>query len=234
VVAAAAEACPLLVAIDGPAGVGKGTVARLLAARLGVPYFDTGAMYRAAALAVLEAGVDPADEVAAVAVAERARVQLAARDTPAGPVFEVQLDGRAVEDRIRTAEVSAAASTLSAYPAVRRRMVELQRSLGRRFGGVMEGRDIGTRVFPDTPHKFYLDAAPAVRAERRARQLARAGQPVSAAAVARELADRDHRDRTRRDSPLTCDGRYQRVDTSELTIEEVVERIEGAVRSAVR
>ena len=218
---------PFLVAIDGPSGVGKGTVARLLAGRLGVPYFDTGAMYRAVALAVVEGGVDPGDRERALEAALAARVEL----VPVDGAFEVRLDGRPTEGRIRTPEIGAAASTVSAYPEVRRRLVDLQRQFGRRHGGVMEGRDIGTRVFPDTPHKFFLDADPAVRHERRYVQLLREGRRVGRDEVEREMTERDERDRTREDSPLTCDESYERVDTTELTVEQVVDRLEGLVRA---
>jgi cytidylate kinase len=217
-----------LIAIDGPSGVGKGTVARRVAERLGLPYFDTGSMYRALTLRVLERHADPADEEAVLAALEGARVELSLKEGR----FAVLLDGEPVEDRIRTPEVSEATSAVSAYPEVRRRMVELQRRYGRRFGGVMEGRDIGTVVFPDTPWKIFLDARPEVRAERRRRQLEQAGRPVSREEVAQEIHRRDERDTTRQASPLQWDPSYQRVDTSDLTIEEVVERVLDAVRAA--
>lgn len=215
-----------LVAIDGPSGVGKGTTARRLAKRLSLPYFDTGAMYRALALAVLDAGVDPEDREAALEVIETARVEL----VPSDGELEVFLDGEPVEERIRTPRVGEASSVVSAYPSVRRRMVELQRRVGERYGGVMEGRDIGTRVFPDTPYKFFLDADLEVRVKRRVLQMEEKGRPVSPEEVRTEMAARDKRDRTRDDSPLTCDDTYEVVDTSELGVDEVVERMERSVR----
>lgn len=216
-----------LVAIDGPSGVGKGTTARLLARRLGLPYFDTGAMYRALALAVLDAGVDPTDREAALDVIEGATVEL----VPTDGQLEVFLDGEPVEERIRTPEVGEAASTVSAYPPVRRRMVELQRRSGERYGGVMEGRDIGTRVFPETPFKFFLDADVDVRIERRVLQMDRQGRDVSPEEIRAEMTARDRRDRTREDSPLKHDDTYEVIDTSRLSVDEVVERMERSVRS---
>jgi cytidylate kinase len=225
---------PVLIAIDGPSGVGKGTVARRLAERLGLPYFDTGSMYRALALRVLEAGVDPADKPAALAALEGARVELAPPSGARGGGLAVRLDGKPVESRIRSQEVSEATSTLSAYPEVRRRLVELQRFYGRRHGGVMEGRDIGTVVFPDTPYKIFLDARPEVRLERRWRQLRESGREVSREEVAEEMRRRDERDTNREDSPLRWDATYHRVDTSNLSVDEVVERVLALIRSVAR
>jgi cytidylate kinase len=216
------------VAIDGPAGVGKSTVARLLAARLGVPMLDTGAMYRAVALDVLERGVDPADREAVVAVAAASPVEVAAGAAGVG----IRLAGEPVEPRIRTSEVSEATSRISTYPEVRRRMVELQRRAAERFGAVVEGRDIGTVVFPDTPHKFFLEARNEVRAERRHRDLEAApGEAPPVEEVRRDLERRDRRDREREDSPLACDETYEVIDTSELSPEEVVERMVRAIEA---
>lgn len=225
---------PALIAIDGPSGVGKGTIARRVAKRLGLPYFDTGAMYRALALRVLEKGVDPADRAAALAAVEGARLELSPPHNDQGGAFTVLLDGEPVEGRIRSQEVSVATSTLSAYPEVRRRLVELQQSYGRRYGGVMEGRDIGTVVFPDTPYKIFLDARPEVRLERRLRQLRQSGRRVSREEVAEEMRRRDERDTTREESPLQWDASYRRVDTSDLSIDEVVEKVLAAVAGAAR
>jgi len=124
-----------------------------------------------------------------------------------------------------------AASTVSSVPAVRRVLVRMQQELGRRSGGVLEGRDIGTKVFPDTPHKFFLEARPDVRADRRHRELQARGNDVSLVDVAREMSVRDEQDSTRSDSPLTCDETYERIDTSDLTIDDVVAAIVSAVNS---
>ena len=215
-----------MVAIDGPSGVGKSTAARRLARRLGVPYLDTGAMYRAIALKVLASGTDPADRDAVEAIAAAAGVALRAR--PDGS-FEVLLDGAPVEPQIRRPEVGEAASTVAAWPGVRRRLVELQRDAARSSGGVLEGRDIGTRVFPETPHKFFLDARAEVRCQRRHDELRAAGRDVTLEQVREEIAGRDRRDTTRADSPLTRDPSYTYIDASDLGIDEVVERMAAAV-----
>jgi cytidylate kinase len=213
---------PLIVAIDGPSGVGKSTAARRLAQRLGVPYLDTGAMYRAIGFKVLESGADPHDRERAVAIAGEADVRLGRREDGS---FEVLLDGEPVEPRIRTPEVGEATSAISAYPEVRRRMVRLQREAAGQFGAVLEGRDIGTRVFPETPYKFFLDARSGVRYRRRFDELAAAGRPVPYDQVVDETSRRDLRDSTRSDSPLTRDDSYTFIDSSDLSVDEVVERM---------
>jgi cytidylate kinase len=221
---------PLIVAIDGPAGAGKSTVARGLAARLGVPYIDTGAMYRAIGLAAREKGlalpIDDPEAVAAIAEAVRLGVELA----PAGT--RVSLDGRDVSEAIREPEISRYASAVSAIPAVRRLLVKEQQRLGRTGGGVMEGRDIGTRVFPETPFKFFLTASPAVRAERRARELASRGTPQPYADVLSEMKRRDRDDSTRAESPLTLDEGYVVIDSGGKSVEDVIAEMEGRVRAA--
>ena len=216
----------IVVAIDGPSGVGKSTVARLLARRLSLPFLDTGAMYRAIALKVLDSGVAPADRAAVERLAAASSVGLSRR--PDGS-FEVLLDGEGVENRIRTPAVGAASSVVSAHPEVRKRLVSLQRDAARHFGGVLEGRDIGTRVFPETPFKFFLDARSEVRYQRRHAELQAAGRQVSMEEVIQEIDERDHRDSTREDSPLTRDPSYTFVDASDLTVEEVVERMARAI-----
>lgn len=224
---AAGGAAPLVVAIDGPAGTGKSTAARRLARRLGIPYLDTGAMYRAVALAVLDRGADPDDAEAVREIAERAEVGLRGREDGD---FEVLLDGEPVEPRIRAPRVGEAASKVSVIPEVRERLVTLQRACAARFGGVLEGRDVGTRVFPDTPHKFFVTARPEVRHRRRWEELREQGRDVQLDAVVREMRERDERDSTRSESPLTLDGSYVEIDTSELPIDEVVERMTRVVR----
>lgn len=220
-------AAPVIVAIDGPSGVGKSTVARAVARRLGVPYLDTGSMYRALGLRVMESGVDPADQRAVGEASARARIDL--RQEPDGR-FTVLLDGEDPGVRLRSPEVGEVTSRISAYPALRARMVALQRACAARHGGVVEGRDIGTKVFPDTPHKFFLEASPEVRFRRRHEELEARGQRVPLSSVVEEITARDARDRSRADSPLTYDASYIRIDTSDLTPDQVVRRIVDAVR----
>jgi len=220
---------PPIVAIDGPSGAGKSTVAKALAARLDVPYIDTGAMYRAIGLAARDRGVtlpvrDP-DAVAAIAESVSLELEISARET------RVLLDGRDVTAAIRLPEISLYASAVSAIPAVRRRLVAEQRRLAAVNGGVLEGRDIGTRVFPDTLHKFFLTAPLDVRAERRARELALRATPQPEEVVRAEIERRDRDDSTRSDSPLTFDESYTLVDTGRREIEEIVDELEGLVRA---
>ncbi len=212
---------PQVVAIDGPSGGGKTTVARRVAERLGLPVLDTGAMYRAAALKVLDSGADPGDREAVLRILAATEIDV----RPSAGGLEVLLDGRPVGERIRTPEVSVATSRISVYPEVRRRQVALQRRLATRAGAVIEGRDIGTVVFPRTPHKFFLSARPEVRAERRCLELSAAGEETTREEVLRDILERDRRDSARQDSPLHCDDSYTVVDTSELTPDEIVDRI---------
>jgi len=221
---------PLIVAIDGPAGAGKSTVARALAARLGVSYIDTGAMYRAIGLAARERGIrlpiaDP-DAVAQIAESVRLGIELA----PGGT--RVSIDGRDVSEAIRQPEISLYASAVSAIPAVRRRLVGEQQRLGRSGGGVMEGRDIGTRVFPETPFKFFLTASAAVRAQRRAQELAARGTPQPSEEVLAEMERRDREDSSRAESPLTLDDRYVVIDSSGRAVDDIVAEMERLVRAA--
>jgi len=221
----------LIVAIDGPSGAGKSTAARALAARLGVPYIDTGAMYRAVGLAARERGIGLPipDPEAVAAIPAAARIEL----VPSPDGNRVLLDGRDVSEAIREPEISLYASAVSAIPAVRRALVAEQQRMGRERGGVMEGRDIGTRVFPDTPFKFFLTADPAIRAERRARELAARGTPQAYEEVLRDMEKRDRDDGSRADSPLTLDDRYVLIDSSGKPLEAVVAEIEGLVRKGI-
>lgn len=210
---------PVIVAIDGPSGVGKSTVARLIASALGLRYLDTGAMYRAAGLLAFRAGIElpvtrPAD---VAALAARARVEIA--NSEAGT--RTYLDGEDVSEAIRRPEIAKYASAVASIPAVRRKLASLQREMALAGGGVMEGRDIGTKVVPETPFKFFLDASPEVRAERRWRELHAKGMTQDLATVLRELHARDEADSSRLDSPLVCDDSYLRVDTSSASPEDV-------------
>ncbi len=216
---------PLIVAIDGPSGVGKTTTSKLVARELRLPHIDTGAMYRAIGLKAKRLGIDTHDAETLEPMAEKTRIDFVPGDPP-----HVLLDGDDVTSLIRTTEISMAASDVSSIPGVRRVLVGLQQELGRRAGGVLEGRDIGTKVFPETPHKFFLTARPEVRAERRHRELMEKGTPAELAAVLEAMARRDEQDSTRADSPLTHDETYTIIDTSTLTVPEVVAAIVAAVR----
>jgi len=215
---------PVIVAIDGPSGVGKSTTSRLVARALNLPHIDTGAMYRALALAAKRAGVGTRDAEGLEQLAAKVRIEFIP-----GERARILLDGDDVTTLIRTPEISMGASDVSAVPAVRRVLVRLQQELGHRDGGVLEGRDIGTKVFPETPHKFFLTARPEVRARRRTDELIAKGQPADYDAVLADCRARDEQDSTRADSPLTYDGTYKIVDTSDLTIDQVVDRIVRAV-----
>ena len=202
----------LVVAIDGPAGSGKTTVARRLADALGIDYLDTGAMYRAVTFAVLSRGVDPSDEESVAEIARSMELVL-------HPDGTVVADGVDATTQIRGPEVTRAVSTIAANAAVRRELVSRQREwTRRRGGGVLEGRDIGTVVFPDARLKIYLSASPEVRAARRAQEVT----DLSYDAVAADLARRDALDAGRQHDPLRrADGAIE-VDTSHLSIDEVV------------
>jgi cytidylate kinase len=217
------------ITLDGPSGTGKSSVARAVAARLGAAYLDTGAMYRAATVAVLDAGVDPTDADAVARVVAAARIEVG---TMAGAEL-VQVDGVDVATRIRGTEVTRAVSPVSAVPAVRRRLVDQQRALVAAADAVVvEGRDIGTVVLPDATLKIYLTAAPEVRAERRAGQLGLA-DPVEIAALAADLRRRDQYDSSRADSPLRPAADAIVVDSTDLDREAVVEKVVALAASAV-
>ena len=218
---------PRIIAIDGPSGVGKTTTSRLVARELALPHIDTGAMYRALALAAMREGLDTRDEAALEQLASRVRI-----DFIPGENARVLLNGDDVTALIRTPEMSMAASNVSAVPAVRRVLVRLQQELGRRSGGVLEGRDIGTKVFPETAHKFFLTARPEVRAQRRYGELLAKGETVAYEEILAATLARDEQDSTRSDSPLRYDDTYTVVDTSDLDVGEVVLRIVERVQHA--
>lgn len=216
----------IVVAIDGPAGVGKSTVARRLAARLAVPYVDTGAMYRATALYLADRNIDPGDRPAVA----QAVALLPLRLVLHGGGARVELAGEDPGERLRRAEVASLTSRIAVHPEVRLRLVALQQEFVERHGGVMEGRDIGTVVVPATPFKFYLDADPAVRAERRHAELAGKGATTDPAEVARQLAERDARDSSRSESPLQAAPDACHINTGGLLPEEVVDVMLAEIR----
>lgn len=214
----------LIIAIDGPSGAGKGTVARAVADRLGYRHIDSGAMYRAVAWKALQDGIDLADEAALAAIGERAVFDL--------DNGRVAIDGHDVSRAIRTPEIDNAATTVARHPAVRRVLVARQRTYGATGGVVMEGRDIGTVVFPDADVKIYLDASPEERARRRAADPAHAsskGTQLSEVAIA--LAERDKSDSTRAASPLAVAGDAIVVDTTGVPVESVIETVLTLVRA---
>jgi cytidylate kinase len=208
-----------VIAMDGPSGTGKSTVARGVATRLGARYLDTGAMYRAATLAVLRAGVDPSDGVRVTEVVEQASIDVGT--DPTAPA--VRLDGSEVEHEIRSAEVTGAVSAVSAVPAVRAHLVAAQRALIEDGPIVVEGRDIGSVVWPTARPKVFLTASAQVRARRRAGELGTSDDGV--AEVAADIQRRDHLDSTRAASPLTQADDAVVVDTTELDIDEVINRL---------
>ena len=214
----------LVIAIDGPSGAGKSTAGRIVADRLGYTFLDTGAMYRALALKALTARVALDDERALADLARRTTIEL--QEGGHG----VELDGEDVTAAIRTRDVSGAASRVSAHPGVRRHMVARQQEMGRLGGVVLDGRDIGTAVFPDADVKFYVDADPRRRAIRRHQELEAAGIESDVDAIEREIRARDHADSTRVDSPLTRAPDAVDIDSSEIGVEGVVERMLAVIR----
>ena len=212
-----------MVAVDGPAGAGKSSACRALARRLGFTYVDTGAMYRAVGVLAAELGIDPDDADALARLVARLDFALAGE--------RLLVAGRDLSAAIRRPDAGDLASRVSTQPVVRQRLVALQRALGAAGGVVMEGRDIGTVVFPDASVKLYLDAKPAARAARRAAELRARGETVDETALARELAERDRRDAGRTHSPLRPAPDAVVLDTTLLTLEQVVESMERVVRA---
>ncbi len=217
----------VIVTIDGPAGAGKSTIARELADRLGADFLDTGAMYRGVAAAAIDAGIDPADDQA---VAQLVQTLGFAFDFSTRPPA-LQIDGRDVTDRLRDTDVTAAASEVAANPAVRRALVQAQRDIGRGHPKlVTEGRDQGSVVFPEATVKFYLDATPQVRACRRAQQLRGMGKPADEQQILADIRARDRRDATRRDGPLIQPDDAIVIDSTDMTLEQVVDAMQQRVK----
>ena len=215
----------MIIAIDGPSAAGKSTLGRMLARALGLLYIDTGSMYRAVALAVLESSVNATDDIAVGSLAARVDIDLAG-DPDA---LKVTLDGRDVTEQIRSEEVTHMSSVVSTIPAVRRAMVQRQRELGRR-GAVLNGRDIGTVVFPDADVKFFLTALPEERAHRRFSEEQTQDSTISFEETFADMNERDTRDSTRSDSPLKAADDAVIIDSTGLSIEESFERMMAVVR----
>lgn len=219
----------LVIAIDGPSGVGKSTAARLVASMLQIPYLDTGAMYRCLALHALRVGRHLDDSDASVdALLDSLRLELR---TDQGKAV-LLLDGEDVGSQIRSPQISEITSRFAARPRVRLWMVALQQTFGALYGGVVEGRDIGTVVFPQTPFKFFLDASPEVRAERRFKELSGRHPELTLEEVARSMALRDRRDSDRAASPLARTVEHILVDTATADADAIASRIVAFVKSA--
>lgn len=220
----------MIIAIDGPSGSGKSTLGRMLARALNLLYVDTGSMYRAVALAAIEARIDPHDAVAVTALANGIDIDLEGDPDS----LKVLLDGRDVTEQIRTEDVTAMSSIVSSIPGVRRAMVERQRAMGGR-GAVLNGRDIGTVVFPDADIKFFLTAVPEERAERRFKEdQVNSGSSVTLAQTLAEMVERDKRDSTRADSPLKIADGAIVVDSTGKTIGEVFELMMDTISNVHR
>ena len=209
------------IGIDGPAGAGKSTVAKAIAKSLGIPYLDTGAMYRAVAVAAKRRGVDFTDE-------ERLKEMVGSLDVKVqyiGSEQHMLLEGEDVTGLLRTEEISQGASLVSRVPAVRDRLVELQREVAHAQRVVMDGRDICTNVLPDTPYKFFITASAEERANRRCKQLIEAGQEADYGTILSDIIRRDKQDSERAYKPLYCGEDTKKIDTTHLTIEEAVQAI---------
>ena len=217
---------PMIIAIDGPSGAGKSTLGRMIARELNLLYIDTGAMYRAVAHAITASGVSMADRAAVARVAEDAEINLAGDPDS----LQVTLNGRDISDKIRTEEISHAASVISVIPEVRRALVQRQREMGTRGHVVLDGRDIGTVVFPNADIKFFLTAAPEERAARRYEEDRLKERDITYEETLADINTRDQRDSTRADSPLAIAEDAIVIDSTELSIEDVFERMMEIIR----
>ncbi|HVN85950.1 MAG TPA: (d)CMP kinase [Candidatus Binatia bacterium] len=220
----------IVIAIDGPAGAGKSTVSRTLAARLGYRYVDTGAMYRVIGVLAAERGIelDAADQLAELCD----QVDITFESGADGAV--TRANGRDVSDLIRSGPAGQLASKVSTVPVVRERLVAAQRRLGAGGGVVMEGRDIGTVVFPDAPLKVFLDASPAERARRRAVELQARGEGVDLVAMERDIAERDARDRSRAHSPLRAAPDAHVIDSTDCSVDAIVTELVALAQTIER
>lgn len=217
----------IIVAIDGPAGAGKSTLARRVAGKLGFVYINTGSLYRAVALWAVRLAVATSDMHRLEQLAKEAQIELTAGEN------RVLLNGEDVTDAIREPDIAEAASKVSAVPAVRRALLSVQRAIAETNSVVMEGRDIGTVVFPQANVKIFLDADPQERAQRRTLELQRAGLPINVEAVAGEIQQRDQRDRTRSEAPLVQAPDAELVDTTGLSLDEVEEIVLRLIRARI-
>lgn len=217
----------MIIAVDGPSGAGKSTVARILAKKLGFLYIDTGSMYRALTLKALENNVPINDRPRIFRLAEGVRIDL---HNNADGSLNVILDGKDVSLEIRKPKITRVVSDLAKIKEVRRVLVKLQREFGQKGDCVLDGRDIGTVVFPNAQKKFFIDASPPERANRRFKELKGLGQDISEGDVAKDLANRDRIDSTREDSPLRKAEDAIYIDTTELSIEQVVNRMLEHIR----
>jgi cytidylate kinase len=215
----------MIIAIDGPAGVGKSTVAKLLATRLGYLYLDTGALYRAVAWKTLQSRTRQTDQEQVITLLQTTSLHMQFHHG----AMQVLVDGIDITGELRTPEVTAAASVVSAIPTVREWLLPIQRQIGQRGSVVAEGRDIGTKVFPAAPFKFFLEADADIRVARRHRELVATGRGGTVETTSRDLSDRDRRDRTRSVNPLVPAGDARLIDTSALSPDQVVEQMIAVV-----
>ena len=206
-----------MIAIDGPGGAGKSTIAKLVAARLGIIYVDTGAMYRAAAVFLNRQGIDKDDDISIEKAVSDMNITFSNE--------RVLLNGEDVSKKIRENDVSKIASEYSANPAVRDKLTALQRQMGKTVNLVMDGRDIGSNVFKDAKYKFYLTASPEIRAERRCKELEERGESIEFSKILEDIKARDYRDMNRKLNPLKIAEGAVLVDSTDKNIDEVVEEI---------